>query len=122
MSSRVTAVEGGHVSNIDEANEVIRQIVESRNESRREAAQASPAVDSPAADNPKDTIGAVKLPLHLWPTTATAPRWGNSVYRSSTNLGKTCCRRGRRLALGCVISACACAWCALACTCACTGA
>lgn len=72
MSSRVTAVDGGHVSNIDEANEVIRQIVESRNASRREAAEASPAVESPAVENPKDTIGAVKLPLHLWPTTATA--------------------------------------------------
>lgn len=27
---------------------------------------------APTADNPKDAIGAGKLPLHLWPTTATA--------------------------------------------------
>lgn len=65
MSSRVTAVEGGHISSIDEANAVIREIVENRNAARRQAADIQ-------ADNPKDTIGVTKLPLYLWPATATA--------------------------------------------------
>jgi hypothetical protein len=92
----VTAVEGGHVGDIGESNDIIRKIVEERNRSREKAYVASSddvadevreelkksgdmeaaeplvgAFDS-AAENPKDAIGSGKLPLHLWPTTATA--------------------------------------------------
>lgn len=91
----MSAIEGGHVSNIDEANAVIRQIVEGRNKSRAESTDTqsvsvetweevqeeiresssmdvqSPVFD-PNCENPKDRIGSGKLPLHLWPTTATA--------------------------------------------------
>lgn len=90
----VTAVDGGHVENIADSNAIIRQIVESRNKSRdtqygapigdddgeldeelRKAcdmSQAEPLAGVFDADNPKDVIGSGKLPLHLWPTTATA--------------------------------------------------
>lgn len=86
----VTAVEGGHVENIADSNAIIRQIVETRNASRgapigddegeldeelRKAcdmSQAEPLAGVFDADNPKDVIGSGKLPLHLWPTTATA--------------------------------------------------
>lgn len=67
MSSQVTAVEGGYVSNIEESNRVIREIVESRNARR---CRTSPCC-SPV-ENPKDIVGSTKLPLHLWPTTASA--------------------------------------------------
>jgi hypothetical protein len=63
----MSAIEGGHVPNIDDANKVIRQIVEERNAARRAAAP-----ESPAQENPKDIVGSSKLPLHLWPTTASA--------------------------------------------------
>lgn len=66
-SSIVTAVEGGHVSSIDESNRVIREIVESRNAARR-----ATAILPEPVENPKDTVGSTKLPLHLWPTAATA--------------------------------------------------
>lgn len=111
---QVTAVEGGHVDNIDEANRIIRQIVEQRNAIKSteaiadeddeiaddleasvdmdgatpmpgvfavsaEAAEAWKAMTAASAakhaarrDNPKDIVGTDKLPLHLWPTTASA--------------------------------------------------
>lgn len=75
-----TAIDGGHVTSITASNQVIRDIVESRNRSRaRESSccdggrcppMATQATD--AEDNPKDVVGSNKLPLHLWPTTATA--------------------------------------------------
>lgn len=82
----VTAVEGGHVTDISASNDIIRRIVEARNqttsdaevadeirEDLRRAADMSecpiPAFD---CENPKDVIGSGKLPLHLWPTSATA--------------------------------------------------
>lgn len=90
----MSAVEGGHVTNIAEANSVIRQIVEARNRFRHESTDAvtvetweetaeeikeSLRIDSPpvteiedVSENPKDIVGSGKLPLHLWPTTATA--------------------------------------------------
>lgn len=90
----MSAVEGGHVTNIGEANDVIRQIVEARNKLRHESTDAvtveeweetadeiteSLRIDAPPvpevgglAENPKDIVGSGKLPLHLWPTTATA--------------------------------------------------
>lgn len=89
----MSAVEGGHITNIVEANDVIRQIVEERNRLRLESTDAvsveeweevaddikesvsiehqSPVFD-PNCENPKDIVGRGKLPLHLWPTTATA--------------------------------------------------
>jgi len=95
------AVTGGHVTDIGESNGVIRQIVEARNASRcceQQAAHAAcdfdydadgelseelrKALDMGSAtpmpepedsiENPKDIVGTGKLPLHLWPTTATA--------------------------------------------------
>lgn len=87
--AKVTAVEGGHVSSLDEANQIIRAIVEARNAGREtlldeveddedEIKPVDQMTVCPApsmfgmAENPKDTIGSNKLPLHLWPTTATA--------------------------------------------------
>lgn len=90
----MSAVDGGHVANIAEANSVIRDIVEARNRARRDSEDAvvtetweevaeeikesvsidytSPAIDHENCENPKDIVGSMKLPLHLWPTTATA--------------------------------------------------
>lgn len=90
----MSAVEGGHVTSITAANDVIRQIVEARNKTRHESTEAvtvetweetaedineSLRIDSPplpevddVAENPKDIVGSGKLPLHLWPVTATA--------------------------------------------------
>ena len=86
----VTAIEGGHITSIAGSNDVIRQIVEARNNERAtladddgELAQevqkmcdmgcAEPLVGAfDVSENPKDSIGTGKLPLHLWPTTATA--------------------------------------------------
>ena len=89
----VTAVEGGHVTNITASNDVIRQIVEARNKARSPSAvnldheiieeiqeELKKAGDMTAAEplvgafdeNPKDAIGSGKIPLHLWPTTASA--------------------------------------------------
>jgi hypothetical protein len=89
----VTAVDGGHVESIDDSNRVIREIVEARNASKahcesiladdddgeleadvRSAANMDGATPLPGAfdENPKDLVGTGKLPLHLWPTTATA--------------------------------------------------
>lgn len=88
---QVTAVDGGHVTNIEEANAIIRKIVEARksteamtlddNEELQAeldaaadmgAATPMPGMFEMIADNPKDIVGSDKLPLHLWPTTATA--------------------------------------------------
>ena len=72
----VTAVEGGHIGSLDDTNRVIREIVEARNSSRESPPvaisppEASPPADSP--ENPKDIVGSSKLPIHLWPATATA--------------------------------------------------
>lgn len=89
MSSSVTAVKGGYIESIEESNAIIREIVESRNARRREAAASDSSV---AADNPKDVVGSTKLPLHLWPTTASAVgciallngalKYGRSNWRS----------------------------------------
>jgi hypothetical protein len=68
MEAVATAIDGGHVDNIDASNRVIREIVEARNASRV-VAEAEP---SAPPENPKDIVGSGKLPLHLWPTTATA--------------------------------------------------
>lgn len=90
----VTAVEGGHVTDIAASNDVIKQIVEARNRARAATISADEVADEireelkkagdmEAAEplvgafdssdvNPKDLIGSGKLPLHLWPTTATA--------------------------------------------------
>jgi len=89
----VTAVEGGHVTSLSASNDVIKQIVEARNKSREASSSASDAevaeeiqeelkkacdmedvIPSGVFDveNPKDLIGSGKVPLHLWPTTATA--------------------------------------------------
>jgi hypothetical protein len=81
-----TAVEGGHITSLDESNKVIREIVEARNVARSPKQEshgydsetlraAKRHMDSLAefqAQNPKDIVGASKLPLHLWPTTASA--------------------------------------------------
>jgi len=74
-----TAVEGGHITSLDESNRVIREIVEARNETHGYDSEtllaAKRHMDSLAefkAQNPKDVVGSTKLPLHLWPTTATA--------------------------------------------------
>lgn len=88
----VTAVEGGHITSITASADVIRQIVEARNKSREQAVNnddeaieeikeelkksgnmeaAEPLVGA-FDENPKDVIGSGKLPLHLWPTTASA--------------------------------------------------
>lgn len=89
----VTAVDGGHIENLDDSNQIIRRIVEARNAQR--ASVASPLEDTDGelaedlkvastmdaepmpgvfdtVENPKDIIGTGKLPLHLWPVTATA--------------------------------------------------
>ena len=83
----VTAVEGGFIQSIEESNQIIRQIVEARNASREdqwpeveEELKEALNIDNPqplavpedSSENPKDAIGATKLPLHLWPTTASA--------------------------------------------------
>lgn len=87
----VTAVEGGFVEDINESNRIIREIVEARNAARvssssddddddvqadvRSAASMDGATPLPGVfdvENPKDIVGAGKLPLHLWPTAATA--------------------------------------------------
>lgn len=83
-----TAITGGHVTNLSGSNDIIRQIVEARNRSRetaidtdedrevQEEIEKSLPMDEPLAgvfdENPKDMVGSTKLPLHLWPTTATA--------------------------------------------------
>jgi hypothetical protein len=89
-----TAVEGGFIESLDESNQIIRRIVEARNANRgltpsidtdedgeiqqelREETSIEGATPMPEPhsrlDNPKDLIGSGKLPLHLWPTTATA--------------------------------------------------
>jgi hypothetical protein len=92
-----TAVDGGHIGKLDDTNAVIRKVVEARNKAREQQhgapigdddgeldeelrkacdmSQAEPLAgvfDRTDADNPKDIIGSGKLPLHLWPTTATA--------------------------------------------------
>jgi hypothetical protein len=89
-----TAIEGGFIESLDESNQIIRRIVEARNAARglaslidtdedgeiqqelREETSIEGATPSPEPnsrlDNPKDLIGSGKLPLHLWPTTATA--------------------------------------------------
>lgn len=83
-----TAVEGGHITSLSASNDVIRQIVEARNAAReididedgeveqelREETSIEGATPTPEpkGENPKDIIGSGKLPLHLWPTTATA--------------------------------------------------
>lgn len=92
----VTAVDGGFIESLTDSNQIIREIVEARNAKKRE----QQAVDTPFedadgeiaeeiksassmdaqplpgvfddAENPKDVIGSNKLPLHLWPVTATA--------------------------------------------------
>jgi hypothetical protein len=71
MSSSVTAVEGGHIEIIEASNSIIRQIAEARNEAKRDEPR-DPVTEPPPAENPKDTVGSTKLPLHLWPTTASA--------------------------------------------------
>lgn len=90
----MSAVEGGHVTNIEEANTIIREIVEGRNRRRGESTEAvteeswdetqqdikesssieytSPVFFDETCENPKDTVGSTKLPMHLWPSTATA--------------------------------------------------
>lgn len=89
----VTAVEGGHVTSLTASNDIIKQIVEARNKSREASASVSDAEIAEEiqeelrkacdmedvmpsgvfdVENPKDLIGSGKVPLHLWPTTATA--------------------------------------------------
>jgi hypothetical protein len=86
----VTAVEGGHVTSLSASNDVIKQIVDARNRSRASVCdteiveeiqeELKKTGDMSAAEplsgvfdeNPKDVIGSGKVPLHLWPTTATA--------------------------------------------------
>lgn len=90
----MSAIEGGHVENIDQANRLIREIVEARNASRSQCTDACTCEidddiceeireEQVSADvipagiftnemNPKDRVGSDKLPLHLWPTTASA--------------------------------------------------
>jgi hypothetical protein len=81
----ITAVEGGHVDSIEDSNAVIRKIVEDRNRARAEVDETiveelKQGMDTStplpglfdSADNPKDLVGSGKLPLHLWPTSATA--------------------------------------------------
>jgi hypothetical protein len=80
---------GGHITDIEASNRSIREVVEARNESRAaeidthgydaETLKAAKRyMDSRATfaeaspQNPKDIVGSTKLPLHLWPTTATA--------------------------------------------------
>lgn len=73
MSSSVTAVEGGHIESIEASNSIIREIVEARNAARcMTAILPEPGVVPTPVENPKDTVGSTKLPLHLWPTTASA--------------------------------------------------
>ena len=96
----VTAVSGGHIGSLPASNKVIRDIVEARNRARADGEGSGccdggrchsplPSIQTigdamelafiperqpskPDADNPKDIVGTNKLPLHLWPTTATA--------------------------------------------------
>jgi hypothetical protein len=68
----VTAVEGGHISSLDDTNRVIREIVEARNSSRESPSVAIASTEASPPENPKDTVGSSKLPIHLWPATATA--------------------------------------------------
>lgn len=91
----VTAVEGGHVVSISASNDIIRQIVEARNKSRESPPSSlsddeaieeikedlkksgdmslpDPGLFDSGAENPKDMVGSGKVPLHLWPTTASA--------------------------------------------------
>ena len=88
----VTALEGGHVTSLEASNDVIKQIVEARNKSREPSVSLSDVevveeiqeelkkacdmadVSPPNVfdENPKDLIGSGKIPLHLWPTTASA--------------------------------------------------
>jgi hypothetical protein len=70
MPSIVTAVEGGHIDNLDDSNATIREIVEQRNRSR----EPNRVVDSKPAsvDNPKDIEGCKKPPMGLFPPTAIA--------------------------------------------------
>jgi len=89
MAATVTAVDGGYIENIADSNRIIREIVEARNASRaalgdddgeleadvKSAATMDGATPLPGAfdvENPKDLVGTNKLPLHLWPSTATA--------------------------------------------------
>ena len=78
-----TAVEGGHITDLGASNRIIREIVEARNAARHPASSESVAtlvrrIDEEECrrpnpvENPKDTVGSTKLPLHLWPTAATA--------------------------------------------------
>lgn len=89
-----TAVEGGHVTDIEATNRVIREIVEARNslafsdpetvEEIQYEVQSmgdlvshptevyDSAASPPAMPNPKDVAGSRKLPLSLWPAIATA--------------------------------------------------
>lgn len=82
------------MTNINEANRLIREIVEARNAGRHECTESCTCdIDDDIDDeieeeqtrddvipagifenelNPKDIVGSDKLPLHLWPTTASA--------------------------------------------------
>ena len=86
----VTAVEGGHVTSLTASNDIIKQIVDARNKARasvsdveiaeeiqeelKKAGDMSAVEPLPGVfdENPKDAIGSGKIPLHLWPTTASA--------------------------------------------------
>lgn len=91
MSSSVTAVEGGYIESIEASNSIIRQIVEARNAAKRDE-PGDAVAEPPPVDNPKDISGAQKLPLHLWPVSATAMgcvalfngslKYGRSNWRS----------------------------------------
>jgi hypothetical protein len=104
-----TAVEGGHITNLDDSNSVIRRIVEARNAKRDEEEVAQEIQEElkhagnmerveplPGVfdeENPKDTVGTSKIPLHLWPTSATiagtiamlngALKYGRSNWRKT---------------------------------------
>jgi hypothetical protein len=103
----ITAVEGGHVDDIGQSNSVIRQIVEERNKARavadesiveelRESLDTTTSLPGlfDSAENPKDLVGSSKLPLHLWPTSATAMgsiamlngtlKYGRANWRATT--------------------------------------
>lgn len=113
----MSAIEGGHVINITAANDIIRQIVEARNRLRDESTDTHTAArcDGRSAaedwqevseeirreqsieysppcmddvDNPKDVVGAAKLPLHLWPTVATAAGCV-AMYAGSLKYGRS---------------------------------
>lgn len=102
----MSAIEGGHITDIGSANREIRDIVEARNATRAQVLAAAAAAhsgspcctdigtcilspedieeleeeieDAVSIDeggpivNPKDAVGSTKVPLHLWPVTATA--------------------------------------------------